>query len=63
MPDFVCLFFDRDGIVRATDTVTANELDEAVRKAQALFTIMRSLDRPELWQGGQRVYGGSRAPE
>ena len=62
MPDYVCLFFDRDGIVRATDTVTANEVDEAVRKAQSLFTIMKSLDRLELWREGARVYGGGRQP-
>ena len=62
VPDYVCLFFDRDGIVRATDTVTANQLDDAVRKAQALFTIMTSLDRLELWQDGERMYGGGRQP-
>ena len=60
VPDYVCLFFDRDGIVRATDTVAANELSDAVAKAHKLLAMMTSLERVELWREGVRVYDGTR---
>jgi hypothetical protein len=58
--DFVCLFFDADGIVRATDTVVAENLEEATKKAHALLDILTSLDRVELWSEGRRVYRSNR---
>lgn len=57
---FVCLFFDADGIVRATDTIAAERLEDAVAGARGLLKVMSSLRRFELWLDGERTHSEER---
>jgi hypothetical protein len=57
---FVCLFFDADGIVRATDTIAAERLEDAAARARTLLKAKDALRRFELWRDGVRIARGDR---
>lgn len=56
MADYICLFFDADGIVRATDTIIADTVHDASEKAHALLRRSTGLAYVELWQNRERVF-------
>ena len=55
MADYVCLLFDADGIVRATDTIVADDIPAASENAHALLSLSAALAYFELWYDQERV--------